>query len=207
MLFSHEHHEMLDEILRWRRDVRHFRTDPINQDVLAKLEACIDLAPSVGNSRPWRVVRVNSADVRQQIINCFEQSNREAGSVYEGEARNDYFKLKLAGLIEAPTQLAFFTDMNPAEGRGLGRQTMPETLSYSTVMAIHTLWLTARSLNVGVGWVSILEPRVVCDVLAVPETWRFIAYLCVGYPSDHDDRPELDRRGWQINTPSKWIDR
>ena len=58
-------------------------------------------------------------------------------------------------------QLAVFTLIDPAEGHGLGRRTQPETLRQSTAMAIHTLWLAARAENIGVGMVSILDPRAI----------------------------------------------
>ena len=56
-----------------------------------------------------------------------------------------YARLKLAGLDDAPCQLAVFADRSTAQGAGLGRLTMPETLDYSVVNAIHTLWLAARA--------------------------------------------------------------
>jgi 5,6-dimethylbenzimidazole synthase len=137
---------------------------------MTAIETAVDLAPSVGNSRPWRIMRVNSPACRQAVIRCYEKTKDEAGQIYDNEGRRAYDALKLAGLRGAPVHLAFFTDLTPAEGRGLGRQTMPETLLYSTVMAIHTLWLVARTLNVGVGWVSILDPERVSELLDVPGT-------------------------------------
>lgn len=207
MEFLPHHYENLVEILRWRRDVRHFHTDPIQPDTLAAIEASVDFAPSVGNSRPWRIIRVNTKARRDAVIRCFEEANLEAGRIYHDDEQRKYYSIKLAGLVEAPVHLAFFTDLAPAEGRGLGKQTMPETLLYSTVMAIHTLWLTARALNVGVGWVSIFNPLAVHQTLGVPGSWQLTGYLCLGYPLDNSDTPELDRRGWQPNTPSVWIDR
>ena len=207
MRFSRAHQNNLLEVLRWRRDVRHFRSEPIEPTVLAELEAAVDLAPSVGNSRPWRIVRVNDPRNRAVVIRSFEEQNHKAGSNYAEGERRKYLALKLAGLAEAPTHLCFFTDLEPAEGRGLGRQTMPETLVYSTVMAIHTLWLAARSRNIGVGWVSIMDPAVVTAALSVPQEWHLTGYLCLGYPKDFSDTPELDRAGWQPNVPSIWIDR
>ena len=59
MEFTRTDAEILQRLLRWRRDVRHFRTDPVDKDVLARLRAAMDCAPSVGNSRPWRVIQVN----------------------------------------------------------------------------------------------------------------------------------------------------
>ncbi|WP_299657409.1 nitroreductase family protein, partial [uncultured Jannaschia sp.] len=83
---------------------------------------------------------------------------------------------------EAPVHLAVFTDHAVREGRGLGRRTMPETLAYSTVMAIHTLWLAARAENIGLGWVSILDPDAVAAVLDVPSNWSLTGYLCDSVP-------------------------
>ena len=65
---------------------------------------------------------------------------------------------------------------------------MPETIDYSVVMAIHTLWLAARAEGIGVGWVSILDATRVAAILETPPKWTFIGYLCVGYPLEQDRR-------------------
>lgn len=205
MQFTDHHASVLFDLLRWRRDVRHFRSDPVDEVQLLRLEDAMALAPSVGNSRPWRVVRVDSRELRKRIIESYERANRVAARQYEGEQQSVYKSLKLAGLREAPVHLAFFTDLAPHAGHGLGRQTMPETLTYSTVIAIHSLWLAARSMNLGVGWVSILSPSEVQSCLDVPSSWHFTAYLCLGYAAFDDDTPELERVGWQAKTRNSWL--
>lgn len=207
MKLEHDHHARLRDILEWRRDIRHFRTEPVDPAALAKVEAAVDYAPSVGNSRPWRMVRVIDDGLRQRVAENFRRENERAAGSYDGERQRDYRALKLAGLREAPVHYAVFCDPEPEEGCGLGRRTMPETVSYSAVMAVHTLWLAARALNIGVGWVSILEPAEMNGLLGVPDRWRFIAYLCVGYPVEEHRTPELERRGWQAGVPTVWIDR
>lgn len=207
MNFSEAQAETLNDILRWRRDVRHFRADPIPEPVLDRLRAGMDLAPSVGNSRPWRVLRVRTESRRARVLDIFEACNREAAAGYDEEARAEYFRLKLAGLREAPVQLAVFTETAPVEGRGLGRRTMPETLQFSTAMAIHTLWLVARAENIGLGWVSILDPDAILTLFDVPESWVFTGYLCLGYAESADERPLLHRNGWQCNTSTEWQER
>lgn len=197
----------LCDVLRWRRDVRHFRTDPVAEATLDALRATMDLAPSVGNARPWRVLRIRSAEHRAAVRAIFEAENEKAAQIYDSEARRAYAALKLAGLREAPEQLAIFTETNPDEGRGLGRQTMPETLAYSTTMAIHTLWLVARAHNLGLGWVSILDPKSIADLLDVPPSWQLTGYFCLGYPEQDDDTPLLHRAGWQENTQTQWLER
>jgi 5,6-dimethylbenzimidazole synthase len=35
------------------------------------------------------------------------------------------------------------------------------------------------------------------ELLDVPTDWRLIGYFCLGYPQAEDDRPELERVGWE----------
>jgi 5,6-dimethylbenzimidazole synthase len=207
MIFSAEDAALFEALLRWRRDTRHFRPDPVPEPILARLRARMALAPSVGNARPWRVISVKSASLRTAVRALFEQENRLAATGYVGEKATTYARLKLAGLDLAPEQLAVFTLEEPEAGHRLGRRTMPETLLQSTAMAIHTLWLAARAENLGLGMVSILDPRGLERLLRVPEDWRFSAYLCLGWPERHDDMPLLHRTGWQENTPIPWDER
>lgn len=204
MELTKAHRTALDDILRWRRDVRHFLPDPIPVDVLKRLRAAMDMAPSVGNARPWRVLQVTTPALRNAVIANFEAANAVAGAIYDAEKRAAYDQLKLAGLRDAPVHLAVFTEQTPDEGHGLGRQSMPEMLSYSTVSAIHTLWLAARAENLGLGWVSILDPAGVARILQVPESWQLTGYLCLGKAAFDDDTPLLERNKWQASTPTVW---
>lgn len=207
MKFNQNDTDALLNLLSWRRDVRHFQTTPIADDQIDFLLNAIELAPSVGNSRPWRFVRVGSDDLKKNVYQNFKSSNASAADVYTDEELENYNNLKLAGLKEAPLHLAVFTELNPELGKGLGRQTMPETLVYSTVIAIHNLWLAARTMNIGVGWVSILNPKELNTMLDVPDGWQFTGYLCLGYPKFDAQEPELHQTFWQKNVKTSWIER
>src|SRR5262245_12412955 len=189
--------DRLVELFAWRRDVRRFKTDPLPAPVIEDLVRTAALAPSVGNSQPWRFVSVESAAARAGVIANFHACNAAALKSYEGERAALYASLKLAGMREAPVHLAVFCDHAAEAGFGLGRKTMPETLDYSAVAAIHTFWLAARAQGIGVGWVSILDPQAVCRALDVPPAWKLIAYLCVGFPQEEHLDPELARHRWQ----------
>lgn len=204
MEFTASDASTLNRILRWRRDVRHFRPDPIDKLVIARLRAAMDLAPSVGNARPWRVIRVDSPELRAAVRADFSRCNAKAARAYEGPQHEAYLRLKLAGLDHAPLQLAVFTVTDPAEGHTLGRRSMPDTLSASTNMAIHTLWLAARAENLGLGMVSILDPTMMEQIFDTPTEWQFSAYLCIGHPEHDDDMPLLHRAGWQANHTHPW---
>lgn len=204
MKFDPAARDALAALLKWRRDVRHFRTDPLDEAVLDGLRAAMDRAPSVGNSRPWRVLRVEDPARRAAVRDSFARCNAEAAAGYRGEKAEAYAKLKLQGMDAAPVQLAVFTETDPEAGARLGRATMPETLRQSTAMAIHTLWLAARAANVGMGMVSILDPEEVSRILEAPAHWEFAAWICLGHAEFDDDAPLLVRNGWQENQETVW---
>lgn len=193
--------QRLDDLFKWRRDVRRFKSDPVS---IALIEDLLEIAahsPSVGNSQPWRFIGVESAARRQAVIANFSACNAAALECYSGERAALYARLKLAGLREAPVHLAIFCDHATGAGMGLGRQTMPEMLDYSVVAAVHAFWLAARARGLGVGWVSIIDPLQIAKSLDAPEAWKLIAYLCVGFPEEEHIDPELERRGWQSHVP------
>jgi 5,6-dimethylbenzimidazole synthase len=187
----------LHDLLIWRRDVRRFKRDALPSGALERLIETACLAPSVGLSQPWRFVVVDDAALRKKILAEFERCNADALKSYSGEVASRYAKLKLAGLIEAPAHLAVFADRSTIVGRGLGRRTMPEMADYSVVAAVVTMWLAARAEGIGMGWVSILDPDHVTELLGVPRDWRFIGYFCLGFPEDESQDPELERAGWE----------
>jgi 5,6-dimethylbenzimidazole synthase len=182
----------------WRRDVRRFRSDPIDEGRLDTLLELATHAPSVGLSQPWRFVKVASPERRLAVQQSFAAANARALEGYEGEQRATYAGLKLAGLKEAPIHLAVFSDEATTTGSGLGQQTMRETLRYSVVAAIQTLWLAARADGLGMGWISILDPAAVTRALDVPASWTLVAYLCLGQPAEEHLDPELERHHWEV---------
>ena len=196
----------LEMLLQWRRDVRHFDTRPVADGDMADLLRCASLAPSVGNAQPWRFVHLRTPAVRATLVDHIDAESRDASGRYaDQDERDHYLSLKLHGVREAPILLAVFCDEAPMAGRGLGIATMPEMLRYSTVLAIHNLWLAARVRGIGVGWVSIMRPQTVSTLLDIPADWTLIALLCIGYPTDECQTPELERLGWQAR--EDWTDR
>ena len=198
--FSDQFRQEFTQLLRWRRDVRHFRTDPVEGALVDRCLSTFNLAPSVGLSEPWRIVRVTSQTARDAATANFEAANAEALKGYSGEKAQLYSGLKLSGMRDAPVQLAIFCDDETTKGQGLGAATMPEMRRYSVVAAITQFWLAARSEGLGVGWVSILDPTRLTRDLDVPMGWTLIAYLCVGWPQDVKTTPTLQSVGWETRS-------
>jgi 5,6-dimethylbenzimidazole synthase len=204
--FSPAFREELAELMRWRRDVRRFRRDPVPEAMLARGLAAFGQAPSVGLSEPWRLVRVESPARRAACMANFAACNARALGGFDGPRAEAYGRLKLSGMDEAPVHLAVFCDEGTAKGHGLGAATMPETRAWSVVGAITHLWLALRAEGLGLGWVSILDPLRVAGDLDVPSAWRFIAYLCIGWPEETGTQPELERAGWERRAPGLHVE-
>ncbi|MBA2126740.1 5,6-dimethylbenzimidazole synthase [Hyphomicrobium methylovorum] len=191
----------LEQLVRWRRDVRRFKPDPVADDLIERLLRLADLAPSVGNSQPWRILNVKDGAARLAVARQFERERSRTVSGYEGDQATLYNKLKLAGFDAAPVHLAIFCDHDSAQGHGLGQQTMPETLDHSCACMVTVLWLAAREAGLGLGWVSIVEPAAIAETLGVSKSWKLIGYILLGWPEEEHLDPELERYGWQPRTP------
>lgn len=195
--FTDDFRTQFELLMRLRRDVRRFRTDPVDEAVLTRCLDTFRLAPSVGLSEPWRVIRVESEAARAAALENFQNANEKALAGYSGDKALKYSRLKLSGMQEAPVQLAVFSDETTNKGLGLGAGTMPEMRRYSVVAAITLFWLALRAEGLGLGWVSILDPERMKRDLAVPDDWSLVGYYCVGWPEEMSERPELERAGWE----------
>lgn len=204
--FSDDFRAGLHDLMRWRRDVRHFRRDPVDQGLVRQCLDSFALAPSVGLSEPWRILRVTSRSARTAAIDNFKSANAEALEGYSGDQASLYAGLKLSGMQDAPEHFAIYCDDSTDKGSGLGAASMPEMRRYSVVGAITLMWLTARSLGLGIGWVSILDPVRLNNDLEVPEGWTLVAYLCLGWPLETSLTPELETKGWETRAPALHIE-
>ncbi len=195
--FTEQEASVLEEIIFNRRDVRGNRFLPkeVKDDVLDKLVSAAVHAPSVGFSQPWEFVIIKDPVVKSRIKDCVTEENDKAKNLFNAEKQEQYTRLKLEGITEAPVNMAVF--YVPSSAPVLGQTSMKEVGLYSVVCAIQNIWLMARALNIGVGWVSILNPDKVKSILNAPEQNQLIAYLCIGYVDKFLTLPELEQLQWE----------
>ncbi len=199
--FTPEERDAFYRVIESRRDVRAFRADPIPEDVLHRILAAAHHAPSVGLMQPWNFIVVQDPATKSRVKETFARENARAAERFTGERGDLYRSLKLEGIEEAPVNLCITCDRTRSGPHVLGRNTIIDTDVYSTCCAIQNLWLAARAEGVGVGWVSILRNEDLHEILAIPDHIVPVAYLCVGYPREFLDEPELQRRGWARRVP------
>lgn len=196
-LFSENEAKVLEEIILHRRDIRgnRFLQTPISETVIEKILFAALNAPSVGFSQPWEFVIVKDQEIKEQIKQNFNEENQKGAACFKDEKHRQYLQLKLEGITEAPVNIAVF--YKPSKDPILGQTSMKEMGLYSVVCAVQNMWLMARALNIGIGWVSLINHRKVKSILNAPKENRLIAYLCIGYVSEFLTQPELEILQWE----------
>ena len=184
-----------------RRDVRRFHSEPIAGDILQRILQAAAHAPSVGYMQPWNFLIIRDAQIRKKIHNAFLIANEEAKEMFEAPRRDAYAALKLEGITESALNICITCDRSRFGKVILGRTHQPDMDLYSSVCAVQNLWLAARAEGVGVGWVSIIKPEALQNILLLPENVVPIAYLCLGYTDVFADEPELKTSGWLPEIP------
>ncbi|HYE93650.1 MAG TPA: 5,6-dimethylbenzimidazole synthase [Terriglobales bacterium] len=199
--FSAEEREAVYQVIESRRDVRAFRPDPVPERTLQRILDAAHHAPSVGFMQPWNFIVVRDPTTKARVHDAFLRENARAAEKFEGERGRLYRSLKLEGIMEAPVNLCVTCDRTRSGPNVLGRNTIFDTDVYSTACAIQNLWLAARAEGVGVGWVSIIRHEDLHAIFGIPEHVLPMAYLCIGYPREFLDEPELQRKGWAERVP------
>lgn len=184
----------LFSIIKNRRDVRgnRFNSKKVSKKKLKKILKAGILAPSVGYSQPWQFVVIKSKKTKKKIYKDFKKEYKKSKKYFENPL---YEKLKLEGIKEAPINIAVF--YKQSSKKILGQTSQHQMGEYSVVCAVQNLWLMARSLNIAVGWVSILNPKRVKEILNITDRYKLVAYLCVGYSDEFLDEPELKKLKWE----------
>jgi 5,6-dimethylbenzimidazole synthase len=200
--FSEAERAAVYRAIHSRRDVRcQFTSRAIPEETLARILAAAHAAPSVGLMQPWNFMLIASEETRGRVHEAFSRANAEAASLFEGERRTLYSKLKLEGIRTAPLNIVVTCDRTRGGPVVLGRTHNREVDLYSSVCAVQNLWLAARAEGIGVGWVSIYEEAELRSILRLPDHIAIVAYLCLGYVDELYDRPELEVKRWAKRLP------
>ena len=192
--FTEQEVAAIYRVMALRRDMRHFRPDPLDEALMERLLRAAHLAPSVGFMQPWRFIRVRDRKLRHEIHTLVE-SERRATAQALGEREDEFMCLKVEGIRECAEVLVVALT-HERDQHVFGRRTLPEMDLASVACAIQNLWLVARAENVGMGWVSLFDPEALRQLLRMPEGARPIAVLCLGYVPEFYRQPMLEEARW-----------
>lgn len=191
-------------VIEERRDMRHFLPTPVAPEVLGRILTAAHHAPSVGLMQPWRFIRITDQELRRNIhrlVDAERVRTAQAIGEYENTARMaEFLRLKVEGILDCG-ELLVAALCDKREQHIFGRRTLPEMDLASVSCAIQNMWLAARAEGLGMGWVSIFEPKELAQLLGMPDDAKPVAILCLGHVNSFYKEPMLVETGWRTARP------
>jgi len=183
-------------VIAERRDVRHFVPGAIDEDLLMRLLAAAHQAPSVGLMQPWRFIRIQSPELREQMYRLVDEERQATGAAL-GDRNEEFMRLKVEGIRDCGEVLVAAL-MDHREKHIFGRRTLPEMDLASVACAIQNMWLAARAEGLGMGWVSLFDPLKLAALLGIPDGGKPVAIICLGHVAGFYPKPMLELEGWAM---------
>lgn len=189
----------LDDILKSRRDTRHFTADEVPDEVIEKALQAGHWAPSVGLTDATRYFIIKSPEVKTAVKVLFLDYNKKAEELTDNpEQKERYKSLKLEAIEEAPIGLIIAYDRSVLNQFTIGTVGSNEAVKFSSVCAAQNIWLSLTEQGYGMGWVSILNYYQFKKILDLPENIEPLGYFCIGKPAtNYDNQPMLQQLNWK----------
>ena len=173
------------ELLKKRRSIRDFEDKDVPLEIINEIikESC--MAPSSANGQPWRFIIINDKDVikslsddsKKNIISDIEMNPDSPLKKYEETLRNPGFNV----FYNAPC-LVFI--VGPKQVR---------TLYVDCSLAACYFMFSASAKNLGTCWIGLgtrIQDPALLELMGMPEDYKIVAPLILGYPKDIPNQPE-----------------
>lgn len=197
--FSDQERAAVYRAIGERRDMRHFVQGEVAPQVMTRLLSAAHQAPSVGLMQPWRFIRITERALRGRI-QALVEAERALTAQALGERSDEFMKLKVEGINDC-AELWVAALMDNREPHIFGRRTLPEMDLASLACAIQNLWLAARAEGLGMGWVSLFDPKALAVLLGMPSGAKPVAVLCLGPVAAFYPAPMLVMQNWAEERP------
>ncbi|MBF4473248.1 nicotinate-nucleotide--dimethylbenzimidazole phosphoribosyltransferase [Flavobacterium sp. HJJ] len=189
----------LDEIIKSRRDTRHFTQDEVPDEVIQRALQAGHHAPSVGLTDATRYYLIKSDVIKKEVKKLFLDYDHKASNLTDDELqKKQYQALKLEAIEEAPIGLVICYDRSVLNQFTIGTVGSNEAIKFSAVSASQNIWLSLTEQGYSMGWVSILNYYQFKQLLGLPEHIEPLGYFCVGKPAtNYDNQPMLQQLNWK----------
>jgi len=148
------------ELVKARRSIRSFKSDPVDEDLLKRVLEAARLAPSWKNLQCWRFIVVCGEESKTGILAAIPDTNPGKKAI-----------------AAAPVAIVLCADPRASGVMGDRHYYLVDS-----GIAMEHLILAARAEGLGTCWIGVFEEDVVKSALSVPADWRVVALTPLGYP-------------------------
>lgn len=151
------------EAIKKRRSIRRFDTSKqVSDEQVEKILEAARWAPSAGNLQSWFFVVIKNQEVKNQLT---------------GAAWGQDF------IAEAPVVIISCADLKRSVSH-YGRRGETLYAIQDATIATQNICLAATEMGLGTVWVGAFAEKEVCKILELPDNFRPIAILPIGYPAE-----------------------
>lgn len=183
----------MQETLKNRRAVRNYSPKEVETEKIQALLDCAVLAPNDRLRQPWHFFVI-----RGEAKSRFEEMAKEY-LLERFPTKPNLVKESLAVLEKTPLVIVATADIIP------GDEASSEDNEYAVCCAIHSMWLAAKELGLGMVWrtrgVGLVRDERLMQFLGSPENKKAIGTLFIGYPEA--DAPATERAA--ADTKTTWL--
>ncbi len=146
------------ETIKTRRSVRGYKKEPVPEEKLKKVLEAARLAPSARNDQSWKFIVVRDPEKRKQLVKAADT--------------NDF-------VGQAPV-IIVAVGLNPEFVMKCGVPAYAVDLA----IAVDHMTLAAVAEGLGTCWIGSFSQNKVKDVLGIPEEYKVVTLLPLGFPND-----------------------
>jgi len=190
----------LFEAINNRRSIRHYTTDPVDDDKVTKVLEAGRWAPSWANTQCWRFVVVRDPDIKARI------GQGLMGMKIDGKLMDNP---GTKAINDVPVLIVVCAETNKA-GCKPGDATINNFVTdkgdwfmFDAALAVQNMALAAHGLGLGTVIMGAFDAPMVEEILEIPEGYRVIILLPLGVPAREGKAPPrtpLD----EITVRDKW---
>jgi nitroreductase len=176
--------------LKDRRAVRNYLPLEVETDKITKLLEAATWAPNDRLREPWHfyVIRGDAKQRYEQIAKEYLQERFPT--------KPNLIQESLAVLEKTPLVIVITADMIP------GDEASSEDNEYAVACAIHSMWLAANELGLGLVWrtrgIGLVRDERMYRFIGSPENKKVIGTVFIGYP-ETEPNPTV-RTSWENKT-------
>ena len=148
----------LREAIERRQSIRAYQDKPVPEEKLKRVLEAARLAPSASNRQPWKFVVVRESKRRQELARAAN------GQIFVGEA-----PIVIAAVATRTEHIM-----------ACGVPSYPVDLA----IAVDHITLAAVDEGLGTCWIGAFSQEKVREILKIPEKYRVVALLPLGFPGE-----------------------
>ncbi len=162
------------EVVKTRRSIRKFKTDPVPDELIEKILEAVRWAPSWNNTQCWEIVVVKDPELKEKIWKLVPEINPAYKAV--GQA-----PVLLVGA--AKRGVSGFYKGGASTDKG-------DWYMFDMGIALEHAALAAHALGLGTVHVGLFDHKKVAELLGFPEGYEVVELLPLGYPDQTPPAPK-----------------